>query len=50
VFFLELLVVVCWFGVCACMLILFLAFLFTMLDPTVDKFGEEEDFEEFKED
>jgi hypothetical protein len=41
---------VCWFGVCACMLILCIAFLFMTLDLIVDEFGEEEDFEEFKED
>jgi hypothetical protein len=32
------------------MLIVCLVILFTMLDPTVDEFGEEENFEEFEED
>jgi hypothetical protein len=32
------------------MLIVCLVILFTTLDPTVDEFGEEENFEEFEED
>jgi hypothetical protein len=44
---LELLVVACWYGVRACMLIFVPCFSFTTLDPTVDEF-EEEYFEDFE--
>jgi hypothetical protein len=45
---LELLVVACWYGVRACMLIFVPSFSFATLDPTVDEFGEEEYFEDFE--
>jgi hypothetical protein len=48
--FLKLLVVVCWYGVCACMLIFCVPCLSSVtLDPTVDEFEGEEYFEDFEE-
>jgi hypothetical protein len=44
---LELLVVACWYGVRACMLIFVSCFSFATLNPTVDEF-EEEYFEDFE--
>jgi hypothetical protein len=35
-------------GVCACMLILCIVFIFTMLEPNVDGFDEKGDFEDFE--